>query len=151
MIEGHGHDLLPADTERAVDGAGHDLRQPAAFLGHGIEGVRECLPDVGHRPRIAVARHRALLHVVEAPHVVQAQDVIGVAVSEDDGVDSPNAVRQRLFAQVRPGVHEHGRSVVERDEDRRAAAGDRASRSIDRFRSRSRSSARRSTFLFREK
>ena len=55
-----------------------------------------------------------------------------MAVSEDDGVDSPNAVRQRLFAQVRPGVHEHGRSVVERDEDRRAAAGDRASRSIDR-------------------
>ena len=41
-------------------------------------------------------------------------------VGEEDRVDAPDAMRQRLRAQIGPGVHEHRRAVVELDEDRRA-------------------------------
>ena len=70
----------------------------------------------------AVARHRPLLHEVEAPDIVDAEDVVGVAVGEDDRVDASNAVGQRLLAQIGSGIHQHRRAIVELHEDRRPQA-----------------------------
>ena len=91
---------------------------PPPFCVARIERVRERLTDVGDRPRIAVARHGALLQHVEAAHIVHAEDVIGVAVGEENGVDAADPVRQRLLAQVGAGIDEQRRAVVGLDEDR---------------------------------
>ena len=87
--------------------------------------------DVVERLRVAVARHRAALQRVEPPHVVDAEDVIGVAVREEDRVDAADVVAQRLRAQVGPGVDQDARRRASR---RRwtAAAACRADRSSGR-------------------
>jgi hypothetical protein len=58
----------------------------------------------GCRPACARRRSRAsALHQrVEPPHVVDPEDVIGVAVREEDRVDAADAVAQRLQPQVGP-------------------------------------------------
>ena len=50
--------------------------------------------------------------LVEAPHIVEAEDVIGVAVGEENRVDAAHVVRERLRAQI-------GRRVDEDRADRR--------------------------------
>ena len=42
-----------------------------------------------------------------------------MAVGEEDGVDAPDVVRQRLRAQIGPGVDQQPAVVVGGDEDRR--------------------------------
>ena len=80
---------------------------PPPFGVAGIEDVVKRLADVVERPRVAVAGHRPLHQRVEPPDIVDAQDVIGVAVREEDRVDAADVVAQRLRAQVGPGVDEH--------------------------------------------
>ena len=41
-----------------------------------------------------------MLNHVEAAHLVEAEDVVGVTVGEQDRVDAPHVVRERLHAQV---------------------------------------------------
>ena len=51
-------------------------------------------------------RDRRPLHVVEAADVVDAEDVVGVRVREEDGVDAADVVRERLGAQIGGRVDE---------------------------------------------
>ena len=51
------------------------------------------------------------MHVVEAANVVEAEDVVGVAVGEENGVDAPDAVREGLDAQVGTGVDQQRRAA----------------------------------------
>ena len=64
---------------------------------------------------------------VEAPHLVEAEDVIGVAVREEDRVDARDAVRQRLLRAdrwpCRPApMRTPPSGRVDLEEDRRAGA-----------------------------
>ena len=68
-----------------------------------------------------------LLQHVEAAHFVQAHDVIGVAVREEDRVDPADAVGQRLRAEVGSGIDEHAGPVVGIDVDRGAQPVSRGS------------------------
>ena len=154
----HRHDLDAAERERAGDREQRQLRQAAAGLPRRLEDVREHLAQA-RRPCAASreARDRRLLHLVEPPHIVEPEDVIGVAVREQDRVDAADVVGERLRAQVGRGVdedrtHRAGeRRALARRAARQsrsgstAACGGRADRSIGRRRSRSRSPARRAT------
>ena len=71
---------------------------------------------------VAVTGHRPPLQRVEAADLVEPEDVIGVAVREEDGVDAADAERQRLRAQVGSGIDQQRVPVVGLDEDRRAPA-----------------------------
>ena len=116
------HDLLAADAERTDDTEQFDLRKSAAARRGRVEDVKECSPEIVQRDLVAEAGHRALLQHVEAAHVVEAHDVIGVAVRKDDGVDAPHAESQRLRSNIRPGINQQRASIVGLDVHRGAPA-----------------------------
>ena len=134
----------PVDLRRSSCGS------PPPFGVARIEHVAEHPADVVERRGVAVARHRAAHQRIEPPHVVHAEDVIGVPVGEEDRVNARDAVAQRLRAQVGPGVDEEAarRRSRRRSTDGAACRGDRSS---GRSRSRTRSSARRARCPCRER
>ena len=75
--------------------------------------VRTSAGSSSHVGAVRVARDRRALQRVEAPQLVEPEDVIGVAVREEDRVDARDAVAQRLLPKI-------GRRV---DEDARAYPG----------------------------
>src|SRR6185436_14061816 len=100
----HRRDLLPANTERTGDAKQVNLRKSSATRCVRIEYVKERSPQVVQRRFVAEAGHRPLLQHVEAADVVEPHDVVGVSVGEDDGVHPAQTERQRLWANVRPGI-----------------------------------------------
>ena len=50
---------------------------------------------------------------IEAPNLVEPHDVVGMRVRDDEGVHASNVVRERLGPQVRRGVHQDARVVIE--------------------------------------
>ena len=58
------------------------------------------------RPLVGPHVERAALERVEPADVVEAHDVVGVAVGEDDRVDAVDAVGDALEAQLGRGVDE---------------------------------------------
>ena len=149
-IRSHRLHFLPADAERPDDGEELDAAgSPPPRWPLRLERVGERAADVGNVAIVAVAGHRARCSDVVAPDFVQPEDVIGMAVREEDGVEPADVMRQRLRAQIGPRVHQQPAVVVGRNVAPRYASGDRADRWSGRSRSRSRSSARRVTCRFR--
>ena len=111
------HFMAP-EAERTENAKELELRQPSALRRRRIEHVAEHVTDVVERLRVAIARHRAALQRIEPPHVVHAEDVIGVTVREKDRVDAREPMGQRLRAEVGPGVDEDVR-VGRLDQDGR--------------------------------
>ncbi len=116
-----------------------------AVLG-ALERVVEDAPQVG----AACARRRraespSRWSVLKRRSLVEAEDVIGVAVREQHRVDARDVERQRLRAEVGRRVDEDRRARVERGRRRTAASACRADRSTGRRRSGSQSSARPAT------
>ena len=68
---------------------------------------------------VRVDGQRRAAQDIEASHFVEAHDVVGVRVGEEDRVDASDAVPQGLRAQVRRRVHEHAGAVVALEVDRR--------------------------------
>ena len=142
---------VPATQSGPSSDEGHQLRHVlVAGLADRLEGIREDAPQVGQRPLVAVERDRPLLQRVEAPQLVEAEDVVGVAVRVEHRVDAGQLEAQGLGPQVRGGVDQDRGAAGQADEDRRPRAGCRADRSTGRRRRRSRSSARPSTCRCRE-
>ena len=114
------------DDRRAAEreGAGQlvqvEPRQASARRGGRVEDVVERLPHPGQGARGAVAGYRAPLAEVVDPHVVEPEHVVGVGVREEDGVDARKLETERLRAQVRRRVDQHGGAVVEGERQRRA-------------------------------
>ena len=96
---GNGTTRTP-HLEGALDLVRLDQRNAASEAWHAIEYVMECLADV--RPYIGsgVARDRTPLHEVETPDLVEPEDVIRVAVREENGVHACEAVGERLLPQI---------------------------------------------------
>ena len=122
VLDGHGHDELVPQAERAGDGERAQARHAAAARGALAEDVAEGPAKIGEGGRVAETGDGLALQHVEPPHLVEAEDVVGVAVREQDRVDAGEPEAQRLRAQVGRRVHEHLEPVVELDEDRRAPA-----------------------------
>ena len=74
-----------------------DLRKPAAGRRRTIEDVRERPAQLAHCLRIAVAGNARVLQRVEAPHVVEPQHVIRVAVCVEHGVDAAQTMRSACW------------------------------------------------------
>ena len=73
-----------------------------------------------HTSRGGIAGDRAPLHEIETADLVEPEDVIRVAVREDDCVHAGEAVRERLLPEIRRGVHQDRRVSRYVDVDRRA-------------------------------
>jgi len=77
---------------------------PSSFR---LEDVRERAPDFLQRDGIAVTRYGSLLKHVEPAHVVEAHDVIRVAMGEQDRVHPIEAAGEGLGSEIRGRVDEH--------------------------------------------
>ena len=118
----HRYDLDAAERERAGNRKQRQLWNAAAHLLRRVEHVREHPPQAVERRFVAEARNRRPLHLVVPPHVVETEDVIGVAVGEENCVDAAHVARERLRAEVGRGVDENRSNG--RRERRRRVAGD---------------------------
>ncbi len=97
-----------------------DPRNAAAHPLHAVEGVVKRAADVVPRRRRRIAGDRAALDPVEAPDIVQPEDVIGVAVREEDRIDALDAGGERLLPEVRRSVDEDRGVTGHIEVDRRA-------------------------------
>jgi len=102
--DGHGNELHAEEIERlAVDHVGREPRS-ARFLFHAVEDVREAAEDSGHRGLVGVDGNVTALPEIEGAHVIEAHHVIGVGVSEDDGIEVCDFSAQGLGTEIRRGV-----------------------------------------------
>ena len=78
-----------------------DLRHAAAIvLGFVGKGIVERLANAVFDLLLAVDRHRVAQVVGKQPQVVQAEDVVGVVVREERGVDDADLLAQQLRSQI---------------------------------------------------
>ena len=106
MHQGDGDDAESEEIERLLgDGVEVDARG-GGLRGLGIEGVAEDAADDVEGLDGSVGRDGHFLVVVEGAHVVEAQDVVGVGVGVEDGVDAGDAGAQGLGAEIGRGVDE---------------------------------------------
>ena len=103
MREGQGSNFKIAEIERAGDFA-WVRREIAAPMDFAIEGVAENAAEVGHRGRTGINRQRAPELIAEAAAIIEAHDVIGVRVRENDGVDHADFFAEHLEAEFRRGI-----------------------------------------------
>ena len=103
---GNGSDAQAVKGEGAINAVQRETGDGAEG-GAGIENVREgALQGVECFLR-GVDRERSLLLEIEGADVVEAEDVIGVAVGEENGVETLEAGAEGLVAEVGRGVDDH--------------------------------------------
>ena len=73
--------------------------------------------QIPHRFRRCINRHRATC-VRKSPKIIEAHDVIGVRVRENDRIDFADIFAKRLGPEIGPSVH-HERALGRFDIDRR--------------------------------
>ena len=104
--------LAGPDVVRAAFGLARSWKR----LGGRVEDVGEPLRESLHRVRRTIHVDRRVAPVREGADVVNAIDVVGVVVREQNGVDSADARGNELQAQLRRGVDEDVRSTVSLDQ-----------------------------------
>src|SRR5260370_27846189 len=106
MEHGHRNKRGAEKFEWALQGVQRDARHGAErwFV---VENVGEEAPDDTERFFVAVNGYRRPLADIEGANVVKAEDVVGVAVRQQNGIEAfqPNA--ERLLAEVRRGINHH--------------------------------------------
>ncbi len=131
VFERHGLPALRADFEGAFDRPQHQIR-PEDFLlrrRRAEKGVVKTALQrslrLGVRPDIQAFAADG----IKATQVVQPHHVIGMAMREDDGVDSIDPVGDALQTQFRAGIDKDDRILIRNDDGRpgtlvvRVAAG----------------------------
>src|SRR5208337_5106948 len=92
--------------ERPIHRLDLNLRESAVFV-ISLEDVAE---DAAQRLRgCSAGKQRNLATASDArkaerPHIIEAENVVGVAVRVEHGVNLPDALADRLFAEIRRGV-----------------------------------------------
>ena len=56
--------------------------------------------SAGHRLLVGINRQRAVPQIAETPAIVQAHDMVGVRVGENDGVEPADVFPQALDAGI---------------------------------------------------
>ena len=121
MEEGDGDDLAVEEVKwRAIEGAGFEFGT-AGFVVLLREDVLEDALDGFEGLRAAVDGDGAGLAEIEGADVVEAEDVVGVAVSEEDGVEFGDADAEGLVTEIGRGVDDDV-FVIETDPDGGAEA-----------------------------
>ena len=113
MPNRHRDDGGAAEREWPGERPEIELRQSASLLRRRVEDVCEHPSHLRQRPFCSVDRDRRLLSEVVDADVVEAQDVIGMRVRQDDRVDARDAEAQRLCPQVGRGVEQDRAAIVE--------------------------------------
>jgi len=100
-----GNDLEIAEGEGPSDHAGVGL-EVTARDGLAGEGVLEDPLKVGHGLGRGVDGQWGVAQIAEAPAIVQAHDMVGVAVSEEDRVERADVLAEDLHPELGRGVHD---------------------------------------------
>lgn len=96
----NGDGFLAFETVHADAGAGRIFR-------FGREGIVEDSLDDGGAGVVGIKRHVAVgMMEGERAQIIEAEDVVGVGVGVEDGIDVADFFAQNLFAEVRAGVDE---------------------------------------------
>src|SRR5689334_8726731 len=119
MPEGNRNDLDPADEEGAPHRVLADLRHAATRLKRSLEDVRKLPANLRPGLLVGVTRNRAALQLVEAPQIVEPEDVVRVRVGEENRIDMGNVMRQHLLTQIRRRIHQDLGAFGDVDVDRR--------------------------------
>src|SRR5947209_5627126 len=93
-----------AEGSAVRDRVGDDLRESAAE-GRRLEDVFEDAADVHPRALVGIDAQSAMAEV-QGSYVVEAEDVVGVAVRDEDGVEVSKTYAQSLLAEVRGRVYQ---------------------------------------------
>ncbi len=117
MQQGDGNNLRAHQLEWAIDDVEVHARD-GALRGSVIEDVREGAAKHAKRFFRAVHRERRFLTDVEGANVVEAEDVVGVGVGEQNGVEAIEANTQCLLAKVGRGVDHYVFSVAREQQGR---------------------------------
>ena len=117
-------ETVAGDLDRGAGAhrAGQHHRPVEAGRRPGAERVAEPGLDLRQHRFGAERLDRPVDDAVQAAHLVQAGDVVGMGMGIEDGVDPADAGGQELGAQVGRGVHQHPIALRALDHDRRAAA-----------------------------
>ena len=91
-----------------------DLWNSAAACRVGSKCRRRCGAD-RRGPLVAVTGNRRFLQYVESPDIIQAHDVIRMAVRVNDRVDPPHVVGKGLRSQIRRRIDENDEPSVGRE------------------------------------
>jgi hypothetical protein len=114
--------LVAPDRERAVEHERPELRHVLVSRLRAGERVGEDPLQVADGARVPVEGDRRPLQRVVAAQLVEAEDVVGVAVGEEHRIHADETEPQRLRPQVRRRIHQHRQPIVEPQRDRRAPA-----------------------------
>ena len=93
----------------------------AGFGGRLVEDVLKSAADGDEGFGGGVDGDIVFLHEVEGANIVEAEDVVGVGVGVEDGVEAVDLVAEGLIAEIGRGVNEDA-LVAEAQEDRGAEA-----------------------------
>lgn len=102
------NDIQPAEFERTFYRHGNwtDVVPGGSLL---AESIGEHAPQIVEGSRGGVDRHGFVIEFAEPAQVVEAQNVIGVGVGVNNGVDARDALPQTLGTEVGRGIDlKHG-------------------------------------------
>ena len=115
VLERDGHKLDAHQFERGV----HDMQinaGDAALRGCAVKNVGKGAAQYAEGFFRAVDRERRFLADVERANVVEPEDVVGVVVGEEDGVEAIEADAEGLLAKVGRGVDDDVLAVARKEE-----------------------------------
>src|SRR5215472_3175052 len=107
---GHGNQPLPPEVKGSVN----ELRVEPSDSSIGIRLVKDVFIDAAnalHGPAVSINGNRRVLPEIKDADIVQPQDVVGVVVRKDYGVQPLHPGAQSLLAKVGCGVDYYHPSV----------------------------------------
>src|SRR5579864_79303 len=99
MDHRYGLELRAKKIELPLDRLEFQPRQPAKLIVR-VENVAEHIADVLRCFGARIKRNPALVVIAQGAKIVDAEDVVGVTVGVDHGIDLRNLLADRLFAEV---------------------------------------------------
>ena len=107
----HGRPRDAQQFKRSVNGVHRNLRN-SAQRGLPAEDVRKRAPQSLQRLRRSINRQRRVLpHVIRA-YVIEAENMVGVGVGVNHGVESVNFCAQSLRAEIGSGINHHVAAIA---------------------------------------
>jgi hypothetical protein len=117
MHHRYGDNLQTFYLERPVNEARLEPGNPTV----GIVAVKDVLKDpldVLHALGVSVNGNRLLLPEVKDAHIIEPQDVVGMSVRKEDGVQTVQALTQSLRPEIRRSINHQG-AAAEANQERR--------------------------------
>ncbi len=105
MIDLYGAYLMTEETELLFNNVSDYLRD-SLTIGGGGEDIFENFPQAVDGGSITVAGDSAFLKIVVYSHLIQPEDMVGMGMSKEDGIDAIDAIAESLLAEVCGAIDE---------------------------------------------